>query len=434
MNDDMVELADMGQLNRECFCRSLDRGALADALDRDTAIDGFAAKLVETHPTLFSDVAVFMPEATLGAMKQIVTAIEDAVRLPAYRTAALARAPASSLHDFGPIGVFMGYDFHVTTDGPQLIEINTNAGGAFFNAPLARAQRVCCAETVDLPVDQSAEQFDANVIKMFLGEWRRQRGSGTPRRIAIVDDAPEHQHLYPEFQLAKALLERSGFETIIVDACDLVVETETLTAGGGPIDLVYNRLVDFSLEEHRHGALRTAYTEGLAVVTPNPHIHALLADKRNLAILSDSDRLRTWELGADALKILQNGIPKTLIVSADRADDLWRTRDRFFFKPAGGHGGKAAYRGDKVTRRVWAEILSGDYVAQAFVRPSLRRVIRDDERTDLKYDVRLYTYAGIPVLAAARLYQGQTTNMRTPGGGFAPVHVMTGPPPFACAD
>ncbi|MEJ1937171.1 hypothetical protein WDZ92_43815, partial [Nostoc sp. NIES-2111] len=27
-------------------------------------------------------------------------------------------------------------------------------------------------------------------------------------------------------------------------------------------------------------------------------------------------------------------------------------------------------------------------------------------------------------LIAARLYQGQTTNMRTPGGGFAPVFVV----------
>jgi hypothetical protein len=35
--------------------------------------------------------------------------------------------------------------------------------------------------------------------------------------------------------------------------------------------------------------------------------------------------------------------------------------------------------------------------------------------------VRLYTYASEVLLAAARLYQGQTTNMRTPGGGFAPV-------------
>ena len=39
----------------------------------------------------------------------------------------------------------------------------------------------------------------------------------------------------------------------------------------------------------------------------------------------------------------------------------------------------------------------------------------------LKADVRNYVYAGDVQLLAARLYQGQTTNMRTAGGGFAPV-------------
>lgn len=39
----------------------------------------------------------------------------------------------------------------------------------------------------------------------------------------------------------------------------------------------------------------------------------------------------------------------------------------------------------------------------------------------LKADVRNYAYAGVVKLVTARLYQGQTTNFRTPGGGFAPV-------------
>ncbi|MEP7172508.1 MAG: hypothetical protein ABI705_03365 [Aestuariivirga sp.] len=41
-----------------------------------------------------------------------------------------------------------------------------------------------------------------------------------------------------------------------------------------------------------------------------------------------------------------------------------------------------------------------------------------------KMDVRLYTYDGKLLIAAARLYQGQTTNFRTPGGGFAPVLIV----------
>ena len=44
----------------------------------------------------------------------------------------------------GPRGVFFGYDFHLGADGPQLIEINTNAGGVLLNLYLAAAQQACC--------------------------------------------------------------------------------------------------------------------------------------------------------------------------------------------------------------------------------------------------------------------------------------------------
>jgi hypothetical protein len=49
-----------------------------------------------------------------------------------------------------------------------------------------------------------------------------------------------------------------------------------------------------------------------------------------------------------------------------------------------------------------------------------RTIVLNDERVQRKLDVRLYTYAGEVLLAVARLYQGQTSNFRTPGGGFAP--------------
>ena len=68
-----------------------------------------------------------------------------------------------------------------------------------------------------------------------------------------------------------------------------------------------------------------------------------------------------------------------------------------------------------------AEIGRGGYVAQSFAAPG-KRIIRLDGATETRtMDVRLYTYDGQILLTAARLYQGQTTNFRTPGGGFAPV-------------
>ena len=104
---------------------------------------------------------------------------------------------------------------------------------------------------------------------------------------------------------------------------------------------------------------------------------------------------------------------------------MWAKRRGFFFKPAAGYGSRAAYRGDKLTKRVWAEMAKGTYVAQAIVAPSERHVAVAQAPVALKADVRNYSYDGMVKLIAARLYQGQTTNFRTTGGGFAPVFTET---------
>jgi hypothetical protein len=400
---------------------TVDRNALMTALNREVGARDFAQTLAVSHRSLFSNVSVFVPAETLIEMARVIDAVEATALLPGYRDAALSWAPSIARLDFGPAGALMGYDFHVTAGEPKLIEINTNAGGAFLNAALARAQHTCCTEArVPFKISPPRD-FGSTIADMFADEWRRQRGSGRPSTIAIVDDAPEEQYLLPEFRLAKVLLEEHGFKAAIVDAGELLFDGKTLLFQGRPIDLVYNRLVDFALEETRHAQLQAAYVGGNVVVTPNPRAHALFADKRNLTLVSDSHRLNRWGLAANHLGVLRTAVPPTVIVSPDNADALWQDRHSLFFKPARGHGSKAAYRGDKVTRKVWAEILTREYVAQAYAAPATRNVRLDEGRAELKIDVRLYTYAGTVLLAAARLYQGQTTNMRTPGGGFASV-------------
>jgi hypothetical protein len=175
--------------------------------------------------------------------------------------------------------------------------------------------------------------------------------------------------------------------------------------------------VDFSLEGPQHSALREAYLAGAVVITPNPRNHALLADKRNLTVLSDTARLFGFGLPAELARRSAH-VPRTVMVSPDNTTELWQARRSFFFKPATGHGAKAVYRGDKLTRGVWQQILAANYVAQELVPPGERTVMVDAATEPRKTDIRLY---GHVLLAAARLYQGQTTNFRTPGGGFAPV-------------
>jgi hypothetical protein len=122
--------------------------------------------------------------------------------------------------------------------------------------------------------------------------------------------------------------------------------------------------------------------------------------------------------------LLATSVPITRLVTPERAAELWAQRRQLFFKPVAGYGAKAAYRGDKLTKRVWGEILESDFVAQALVPPAGRMIEVDGVQTDLKFDIRAYTYAGRVQLLAARMYAGQTTNFRTHGGGFAPVIVV----------
>lgn len=224
--------------------------------------------------------------------------------------------------------------------------------------------------------------------------------------------------------MARQLLQKGGIDTVILSPAQLHCQAGGLYGNGQRIDLVYNRLVDFGLEAPEHAALRATWLDGSAVITPNPHSHALLADKRNLTVLSDSDSLESWGLSADKAELLRRGIPQTVKVTAENAATLWQERRRWFFKPAAGHGSKGVYRGSKLTKKTFARIRESDYIAQAYVAPSERLVLVDGERKMLKVDVRLYTYRGAVILAAARLYRGQTTNFRTAGGGFAPLLLM----------
>jgi hypothetical protein len=411
---------DANTLNRDCFCITLDREALHSNLEREAADLDFGANFGGARQHLFSSTPVFLPRSAVEEMHGIVKAIEAASRLDGYREAALFWAPEIAQRNHGPVGAFMGYDFHIDEGGAKLIEINTNAGGAFLNAALARAQKACCTELEQSFRRDELDHFEPKIVEMFRSEWFRQRGSGSPRRIAIVDDLPTEQYLYPEFVLAKQMLRKHGIEAIIADASVLRYEKGKLTLDGDGIDLVYNRLVDFTLERPDHAALHAAYRDGAVVVTPNPHNHALLADKRNLTLLSKPAAMSAFGLPPE-LRARLAGIPKTTMVTPGNAGRLWEERNGLFFKPTSGHGSKAVYRGDKVTKTVWIEIARGGYVAQTFAPPSQRMIQLEGALASRKMDVRLYTYDGQLLLVAARLYQGQATNFRTPGGGFASV-------------
>ena len=398
------------KLNADSHAAGLDQEALVQASRAQG--EAWHSMVTERCPHLFAAMPVYISPAQLRKMYEVIAAVERVVGLPGWLAAGAEKQPQAK-------GVFFGYDFHLNEQGVHLIEINSNAGGAFLNELLADSQR-----DADLPGKTVAiENLQPAFLAMFRNEWRLERGSAPLNSIAIVDENPEQQFLYPEFLLAQRMLERDGLAVYIVDPVALKAREGGLYFGSEKIDMVYNRLTDFSLQQFP--ALKKAYENGLAVVTPHPHAYAKYADKRNLARLTDETFLRALNADEADIVTLQAGVPHTFIVNADMENALWADRKNLFFKPHSGYGSKGTYRGMNLTRRVFAEIVQGDYVAQMLAPPGERMVsVNEAEEVSLKYDVRCYVYAGQIQLVVARLYQGQTTNMRTPGGGFALVRVV----------
>lgn len=415
-HQDIVE-----RMNRGCQCVSLDHDRLKAELERDPRDGALLATINATRPHLFADSVAFVAASHLEAAAGIVAAVERVVKLRAWQSTVLEHAPASAAIDCAASGVFLGYDFHLGPDGPKLIEINTNAGGGLLNVALARAQRACCSEVAPLAVTTAAGDPEHAFMDMFLAEWRAMRGDTPLRTVAIVDREPQNQYLLPEFLLFQRMFERHGLTAWICDPEALRFVDGRLLLEDHEVDLVYNRLTDFSLGEPASAAMAKAWHAQAAVITPHPRAHAIYADKGNLSLLCDDAFLRS--IGADlpTRTVLENGIPHTVRVRREDAEALWKNRRELFFKPATGFGSRAAYRGDKLTKSVFESILAGDYIAQQLVPPSARRLSVGGVVTDLKMDLRVYAYRGAIQLAAARLYRGQTTNFRTPGGGFATV-------------
>lgn len=352
--------------------------------------------------TAFSGARIPLSIEDVHHIQAFIQAVEDTVVLPSYQAAVLQDAPYSAQHLSKSQGIWFGYDFHLTAEGPKLIEINTNAGGACLVGLLTQA----------LTAEQA---WQALYVSAFQTEWHRQFPNRPLTRLAIVDAQPENQYFYPEFLIFKALLENQGVQTVIVDPTELSYRDGQLWHQDQSLEFVYNRLTDFYLTDPTNAALLQAYQANAVVLTPNPRTYALYANKQNLCILSDKERLRDWGLPESTIACLTHTIPKTQLLMPSQADAIWQQRKQFFFKPTSRYGGKGVYKGESISRRVFEQILQEAYIAQQWIPASQVAV----NGQSFKMDVRAYVCEHRIVQLAARLYQGQTTNFRTVGGGFA---------------
>ncbi len=364
-----------------------------------------------------SDLIVNLQRRDLRTMIRTVRALYRLSRQAAYREVVLPQLPETARFDPGHDAVMMGYDFHLTDEGPRLIEVNTNAGGALLSY-LARYPDEAVARGA------MSEKLKDAFLGPFAEEMRAfSRGrQDRPQHIAIVDEKPEEQFLYHEMEAFAGLFRQWGAKAQVIDPSALQAGADGVELNGEAVDLVYNRHCDFYLEDPVMAGIRAAYLAASVCLTPNPFAYGLLGDKRRMVLWSDAEALAGLGVEPEDTDLLQQVVPVSRLLQAQDPDELWKGRRNWVFKPVDRFGSRGVLVGEKISRKRFDELDPTTTLVQQLVAPSLTPAAADAK--PMKTDLRLFVYRDRVLGIGARLYHGQVTNLRTEGGGFARVKVV----------
>jgi len=296
--------------------------------------------------------------------------------------------------------MLMGYDFHLTEQGPKLIEINNNAGGLWE------------ADSGWIPQFANHAmlgELNDRIAAMFPEKWQH---------IAILDEDVSQQFMFPEMQAYGKLLQDLGRKVSFVSPEELVYNGQSLLVAGEAIDAIYNRHTDFYLLTPEMSHIAQAFMAGHFALNPYPRSYALVGDKNRMV---DWWRPAFFDgvLEASQVEIIKNIVPETHIMAEVEADVAWSNRARWVFKPAALHGGKGVLMGKSISRTRFERFDAPNTVMQQLVPPS---TIAIDERS-FKFDLRLYMCGQDLIAMAGRAWNGQITNFKEEGSGWTAIQV-----------
>jgi len=297
--------------------------------------------------------------------------------------------------------VLMGYDFHLTPDGPKLIEINNNAGGLYIDDGRWLPQPA-------LP--EWHEPLTARLCNMFPATWRH---------IAIMDENVSQQYMYPEMLAYAELLENEGRNVCVVSPGDIKIQPDGLYVEEVRLDAIYNRHTDFYLEQPELAHIRKAFEKALVQLNPHPRSYALLGDKGRMVDWWKERFLEDF-LPQGELELIRNIVPESRRLKDVDSEAIWHERKQWVFKPAARHGGKGVVLGKAMSRKRFAGLAPEETILQRYVPPSMV----DLKGEHFKLDVRLYTHGSRLLALAGRIWQGQVTNFRTEGSGWVPLSIV----------
>ncbi|MBF0425503.1 MAG: hypothetical protein HQL66_06765 [Magnetococcales bacterium] len=364
-----------------------------------------------------------LPRRHLRAMLRFVRAAYALSQHPGYIEAITPALPTIARFDPGHAAVMMGYDFHLTPEGPRLIEINTNAGGALL-AYIAHHPDFALPPEPSMRTSLLASRPARTLLGSFateLGLWRG-GAPAKPQRLVILDDNPPGQYLYHEMATFAGLLQQWGVEATCADPAALTMTAAGVFLAEKPVAMIYNRHCDFYLAEPALAGLAAAYLARRVCLTPNPRAYGLLADKRRMILMSSPETLAAIGVPAVIRHCLEEVVPTTRLLADLDPETVWQERKAWVLKPVTAFSSRGVLVGEKMSRKRFLEQAPHTTLAQRLVPPSLTPVPGDDK--PMKTDFRLFVYRDRVLGVGARLYRGQVTNLRTPGHGYGPVQVI----------
>ncbi len=326
-------------------------------------------------------------------------AVEALQYQPKYLKGLASKLPETAKIQPKQPSILMGYDFHLTNNGPKLIEINNNAGGLWEKDDGWIPQ-------TEHPEMQS--NLPSRLLQMFDTSWQS---------IAIMDEDIQHQYMLPEMEAYAALLRKDGRKVNLVSPEDLRLESDGLHVQGSKVDMIYNRHTDFYLESEPMQHIRQAYMGKQVALNPYPRSYALIGDKNRMVDWWRDGFLSF--LPQDKQNLIHAVVPKTHRLSEYDRNQAWAERKQWVFKPAAKHGGKGVLLGKSISRKRFDMLNPDSTVIQEFVPASQVNI----HGKLLKFDVRLYMHGQQLVGMAGRAWSGQITNFREEGSGWTPIRV-----------
>jgi hypothetical protein len=248
------------------------------------------------------------------------------------------------------------------TDTLALTEYNAETpAGAAYNDALGDA-------FATIPVMRAfTRRFSARPMQarhgvgtVILDAWREFSGRWEGPRIAIADwdDVPTQA----EFQLFRTYFESLGLETVIVDPRTMEYRGGRLYAGGGPVDLIYKRVLINELVEREgleHPMVRAVRDRAVCMV--NPFRCKLLHKKASLAVLSDERNARLFS--PEEQQAVAALIPWTRLVEerktvvegqpVDLVPWIAEFKNRLVLKPNDDYGGAGVVLGWTAEDQEW---------------------------------------------------------------------------------